>query len=366
MSGLRSKRAENPSHAADLLEKGAAANKQEIIKELQRRQVQFSECMTKRQLRDLLEFSMALVLSEAPGVPVKRSTVTGAPLKPVIVRSTYADGGIYEGELKEGLRCGHGVHKLQNGGFYDGQWENDSKNGKGVFVNANGNKYDGEWKDDKKHGYGVTTLANGSQHAGEWKSDKRDGQGALITSSGKYDGTWMHDMKHGYGVYTWPDGLQYHGEFMNDNVFGKGTYSRIIDDFTIEYNGYVYRTLGDHRHAEPSIKFEVANKGGDGAAVQVLGIMRELPQGWELAPRCSDTMHVCAEHNWQAAGLVLGDGSAIYTARAIQLKLVPGELPLPLHYVFCKKNSISPSISPYPFQASQSIFSRTKLHCERH
>jgi hypothetical protein len=313
------------SHAAQLLQEGAAAKKQDIITELNRRQVQFSEKMSKNQLRELLKFSMELVLKDAPGIPVKRSTVDGADLKPVIMPSSYADGGRYDGELKEGVRCGHGIHTLPDGGFYEGQWEDDQKNGKGLLRSANGNKYDGEWKDDKKHGHGVTTLVNGSQHSGEWKNDKRDGQGMLINSTGKYDGMWMDDMKHGYGVFTWNDGLQYHGEFFRDNVFGKGTYCRIIDDFTIEHNGHLYRTLGDHRHADPIIKFEATNMGGDGAAVEVVGIMRELPQGWQLAPNCSDSMRVCAEHNWQSIGLVLGDGSAIYTARATQLKLNPGD-----------------------------------------
>jgi hypothetical protein len=335
MSGLRLQRSASASHAAQLLEQGTAAKKQDIVAELRRRQVQFSESMTKQQLRELLQFSAALVLRDAPGILVKRSIVDGTSMKPVIVPSSYADGGRYDGELKEGLRCGRGMHKLPNGGFYDGQWENDQKNGQGSFVNANGNRYDGEWKDDKKHGHGVTILANGSQHEGEWKNDKRDGTGVLINSTGKYDGRWMNDMKHGYGVFTWPDGLQYHGEFLNDDVFGKGTYSRIIDDFTIERNGHLYRTLGEHRHADPAIKFEASNKGGDGAALDVIGIMRELPHGWQLAPRCSDSMLACAEHNWQAAGLVLGDGSAVYTARAAKLKLVPGDLPLLIQSVFC-------------------------------
>jgi hypothetical protein len=326
MASRISQRAVNPSHAARLLKEGAAAKKQDIMAELNRRQVQFSESMGKSQLRELLKFSMELVLLDAPGISVKRSTLDGASLKPVNLISSYADGGRYNGELKEGLRCGHGVHTLPDGGFYEGQWENDQKNGQGSFKNANGNLYVGEWKDDKKHGHGVTTLVNGSQHIGEWKFNERDGKGTLTNSTGKYDGMWMNDMKHGYGVFTWCDGLQYNGEFFRENVVGKGTYSRIIDDFTIEHNGHLYRTLGDHRHAEPSIKFEVINKGGDGSAVEALGIMRELPEGWELAPNCSDTKRVCAEHNWQAIGLVLGDGSAIYTARASQLKLNPGDL----------------------------------------
>ena len=326
MSSQKSHRHAHPSHAAQLLQEGTAAKKQDIIAELNRRQVHFSESMSKNQLRELLTFSMELVLRDAPGIPIKISTIDGAALKPVIVPSSYADGGRYEGELKAGLRCGHGIHTLPNGGFYEGQWEDDQKNGKGMFKNANGNRYDGEWKDDKKHGHGVTTLANGSHHVGEWKNDKRNGKGILTNVTGKYDGMWMDDMKHGYGVFTWSDGLQYHGEFFRDEVFGKGTYSRVVDDFTIEHNGYLYRTLGDHRHADPLIKFEVLNKGGDGTVVESLGIMRELPQGWQLAPNCSDTMRVCAEHHWQAIGLVLGDGSAIYTARATQLKLNPGDL----------------------------------------
>ncbi len=118
MSGLRSQHSLGPSHAARLLREGKEAKKQEIIAELQRRQVRFSESMTKQELRELLKFSASLVLRDAPGIPIKRSTIDGAALKIAIAPSMYEDGGSYEGELVEGLRCGHGIHKLPNGGFY--------------------------------------------------------------------------------------------------------------------------------------------------------------------------------------------------------------------------------------------------------
>ena len=327
----RSAHSIHPSHAADLLKDGAT--KDELVTELRRRHVRFSDSMTKKQLRDLLKMSMELVLRGPVGIRVK-ILIGAAARKPAddmtssSASTIYEDGGRYEGELKEGLRCGHGIHTLPNGGFYDGEWEADEKNGRGLFANANGNRFDGEWKDGNKHGQGVLTLANGSLHVGEWKNDKRNGHGILTTSTGTYEGMWQDDVQHGYGVFKWPDGLQYHGEFLNDKVFGKGTYSRIVDDFTVEHNGYVYRTLGDHRHASPLIKFEATSKGGGGAVAEAIGIMRELPRGWELAPSSSDSKRVCAQHSWQAVGLVLADGSATCTARAATLKLIPGNISL--------------------------------------
>ena len=364
MSGVsshRSARSLNPSHAANLLKDGAS--KDELITELRRRHVKFSDSMTKKQLRDLLKMSVELVLRGPVGIPVKIS-IGAAALKPAADEAdksqTYEDGGHYKGELKEGLRCGHGVHTLPNGGFYDGEWTDDEKNGRGLYVNANGNKFDGEWKDGNKHGQGVLTFSNGTMHVGEWKDDKRNGHGVLTASVGKYDGMWKDDMQNGYGVYTWPDGLQYHGEFLNDKVFGKGTYSRLVDDFTVEHNGCLYKTLGDHRHSSSVIKFEAENRGGGGMVVQAIGIMRELPQGWELAPSSSDSKRVCAQYSWQAVGLVLADGSAICTAYAAALKLTPGDFSSQ-HFILLPIPCISPSASRFSGQAIDIFPHKTAL-----
>lgn len=59
-----------------------------------------------------------------------------------IGKYTYENGDTYDGDWKDGERCGHGkgylvrlgVEKLENGDVYDGEWRNDEKNGQGLLL----------------------------------------------------------------------------------------------------------------------------------------------------------------------------------------------------------------------------------------
>ena len=56
----------------------------------------------------------------------------------------------YEGEWKEGKKCGQGKMQYPNGDLYEGEWKNNKRNGKGsITYNSTGKKENGEWKDDE-------------------------------------------------------------------------------------------------------------------------------------------------------------------------------------------------------------------------
>jgi len=44
----------------------------------------------------------------------------------------YADGGLYNGELKDGKRHGQGISKYANGNRYAGEFKDDERNGRGT------------------------------------------------------------------------------------------------------------------------------------------------------------------------------------------------------------------------------------------
>lgn len=74
--------------------------------------------------------------------------------------SYYINGNKeYEGEWKNGKKCGKGKHYFENKKEqlkYDGCFENNAYNGKGKSYYENGNiEYDGDWKNDKKNGCGT-------------------------------------------------------------------------------------------------------------------------------------------------------------------------------------------------------------------
>jgi len=87
----------------------------------------------------------------------------------------YANGGIYEGNWKDGVWRGQGTYS----GFeneYKGDWneacKGDCENGFGVYIYDDGGIHEGNWKDGMRHGQGTTTFQDGSEWSGEWENDK--------------------------------------------------------------------------------------------------------------------------------------------------------------------------------------------------
>jgi hypothetical protein len=80
--------------------------------------------------------------------------------------------------------------------------------------------------------------------------------------------------------------------------------AEILTDRCIVFNGYIYKTLGDH----------------DPSSIHVIGEfgkLYDLEPGWQISPATPDALHVCAAYPWAAAALVLADESAYFTALAV-------------------------------------------------
>ena len=61
----------------------------------------------------------------------------------------------------------------------------------GTITWADGGKYTGEFKDGFKNGQGTYTFADGTKYVGEWQNGKRNGQG-----------TYTFDNEHSAMEYT--------------------------------------------------------------------------------------------------------------------------------------------------------------------
>lgn len=110
---------------------------------------------------------------------------------------------------------------------YTGQ-KNDAgqKHGKGHMIYPSGNEYDGEWKNNIKHGYGVHTFTDGHIYTGEFDEDRRHGQGTMNYPDGAfYKGGWEVSDRGGYGVFHFADGAKYDGEWKKNVFHGQGTYT---------------------------------------------------------------------------------------------------------------------------------------------
>ena len=178
-------------------------------------------------------------------LPIKQSKIT------------YANGDIYEGELKYGERNGQGTMKYangdiykgewyfgyitgrgsmtyaNNGGAYHGEWDMGTYKGIGTYIYADGSNYTGEWDYGKHNGQGIMSYANDDCYDGEWKMGHRNGRGKMAYANDDYyDGEWKMGYRNGLGKMTYANGDCYDGGWMMDirNGQGKMTY----------FNGSIY------------------------------------------------------------------------------------------------------------------------------
>jgi hypothetical protein len=75
-------------------------------------------------------------------------------------------------------------------------------------------------------------------------------------------------------------------------------------DKCIIFNGYIYKTLGDHDPSSVHL-------------VDEFGKLYKLEPGWDISPATPDALHVCAAYPWAAHALVLADESEYCTALAV-------------------------------------------------
>lgn len=108
----------------------------------------------------------------------------------------------YDGYWLDDMMAGRGKFTWPNGDVYDGDWSNDKPNGMGIYTfKESGARYVGQMKDGKRHGYGTYNFKDGSKYEGEWRHDTRCGKGVeLFSNSNKYEGYWLRDKKHGPGL----------------------------------------------------------------------------------------------------------------------------------------------------------------------
>lgn len=148
--------------------------------------------------------------------------------------------GLFEGEFKEGRKCGWGKKiYTADKSYYIGCWDNSRKNGFGIYVWADGTRYEGFWKDDKYHGKGIKKWQNKDEYDGEWKEDKKHGTGKYRWGTGdEYYGEWEDDIQSGKGVMRWSSGDRYEGGFKNNMFEGIGTYYyEVGDKYVGEWKG---------------------------------------------------------------------------------------------------------------------------------
>ena len=125
------------------------------------------------------------------------STPAFAQTDGVLTRQ-YEDGGMYEGEFRDGLQHGVGTYRLPNGFEYTGDWVAGEISGQGVARYPSGAVYEGSFAAGRPHGTGKMTFADGSTYEGNWEEGTISGQGVRVfANESVYEGSFADGQPHG-------------------------------------------------------------------------------------------------------------------------------------------------------------------------
>lgn len=106
-------------------------------------------------------------------------------------RVEYDGGDVYEGEILNGKRHGHGTYTWADGDTYEGDWKDGKRCGRGKLIQYGKSpsgetymkySYDGEWLEGKEHGHGICVEGDfgwekmDKVFEGEWVNGKRQGR----------------------------------------------------------------------------------------------------------------------------------------------------------------------------------------------
>jgi len=130
---------------------------------------------------------------------------------------------VFEGDMHDGKKSGHGTEIFADGGRYEGEWRENDGNGHGIYIYPNRDRYDGDWLHSEKHGHGVFTWADDSRYEGDWRNDHENGLGVLTLANGdRYEGQFIDGMASGHGVMKFANGNSYEGQWRDERPDGRG------------------------------------------------------------------------------------------------------------------------------------------------
>ena len=152
---------------------------------------------------------------------------------------SFADGGLYEGEFKQGKVCGQGKYtsgegNISEGNFVDGMLE--GKNGVDTYVE--GASFCGEFHHGRLQGRGESNFVGGHRHQGYYVDGKMDGFGTYDYANGDHmEGYYRDNVRHGFGMMSsgnvkqvfikgvefWRYDQKYSGEFKCNKTRGRQT-----------------------------------------------------------------------------------------------------------------------------------------------
>ncbi|MEM1046394.1 MAG: hypothetical protein AAGL24_09590 [Pseudomonadota bacterium] len=115
------------------------------------------------------------------------------------VRLNTGNGDIFEGELTEG-RLVRARIRFADGRLYEGDIRNAGPHGQGSMTYPDGGRYVGSWRYQLRHGEGSFVTSKGMQISGTFKNDRLRGRARFVLPDGTwYEGPTRRQRPHGKG-----------------------------------------------------------------------------------------------------------------------------------------------------------------------
>lgn len=122
------------------------------------------------------------------------------------VRLNTGNGDIFEGELTEG-RLMRARIRFADGRIYEGDIRNAGPHGQGTMTYPDGGRYDGAWRYQLRHGEGSFLTGKGMRISGTFKNDRLRGRARFVLPDGTwYEGPTRRQQPHGKGQCGRQDG----------------------------------------------------------------------------------------------------------------------------------------------------------------
>ncbi len=118
------------------------------------------------------------------------------------------NGGVFQGDLVDGLANGHGRMILPNEEEYRGEFLNGLRHGIGTNQLIDSNMfYAGEWEKDQYQGYGKIGYGDNSYYVGQFMNGLEHGIGTRLMSYRRiHHGEYVEGQEQGNGIYIHSDG----------------------------------------------------------------------------------------------------------------------------------------------------------------
>jgi hypothetical protein len=144
---------------------------------------------------------------------------------------------------------GYGKYIYGNGGVYEGNFKNGYEHGFGRINFNSGAKYEGEWLNGKKSGKGTYCFADGSVKEGEFVNGVFVKGSVKLPSGDKYIGSEVNGMFNGKGTFTWTNGDKYEGDFLDGELHGNGKITKA--NGTIKTGVWSHNSFIEKKTEEP-------------------------------------------------------------------------------------------------------------------